>query len=146
MQVSVRQIIEGLGGDKYIKHPVRHEFDLMTVVREGLPIESLTYLQRNFGFTNKAMSHILAISQSTYQRRIKAKDKLTQDETEKAIALSEVFEKGIEVFENLPDFHDWMHSSIASLQQQHPVDLLNSTLGRKQVMRVLNAILHGIYL
>ena len=146
MQVSVHKIADALGGESVIKHPIRHELDLMTVVKEGLPIESLTYLQQNFGFTNKAMSHILAISQSTYQRRIRANDKLTQDETEKAIALSEVYEKGIEVFDNMPDFHDWMHSSIASLQQQCPVDLLDSTLGRKQVMRVLNAILHGIYL
>ncbi len=118
----------------------------MDVVKEGLPIESLTYLQHNFGFTNKAMSHILAISESTYQRKIKAKNKLTKDETEKAIALSEVYEKGIEVFENNKDFDDWLHSSIVSLQHQRPVDLLDSMIGRKQVMRVLNAILHGIYL
>lgn len=146
MNVSVGRIVSALGGESIIKHSIRHELDLMDVVKEGLPIESLTYLQHNFGFTNKAMSHILAISESTYQRKIKAKNKLTKDETEKAIALSEVYEKGIEVFENNKDFDDWLHSSIVSLQHQRPVDLLDSMIGRKQVMRVLNAILHGIYL
>ncbi len=146
MNVPVQQIMEGLGGDRFVKRPVRHEFDLIKLVNEGLPMESVAFLQKNFGFTNKEMSHILAISESTYQRRVRAKSKLTQDETEKAISLAEVYEKGIEVFENQPDFDDWLHSSIVSLQHQRPVDLLDSMLGRKQVMRVLNAILHGIYL
>ena len=146
MHVSIQKVADALGGESVIKHPIRHEPDLMAIVKEGLPIESLLHLQNSFGFTNKVMSRLLAISESTYQRRIKARDRLTQDETEKAIALSEVYERGIEVFDNLPDFYDWMHSSIVSLQHQRPVDLLDSTLGRKQVMRVLNAILHGIYL
>lgn len=146
MQVSIAKIAEALGGEGLVKHPIRHELDLMAVVQAGLPIESLTHLQTKFGFTNKTMSHFLAISESTYQRRIKAKDKLTKDETEKAIALSEVYERGIEVFESQEDFDRWLHAPITSLQRQRPIDLLDTMLGRKQVMRVLNAILHGIYL
>jgi putative toxin-antitoxin system antitoxin component (TIGR02293 family) len=92
------------------------------------------------------MSQILAISESTYQRRIRAKEKLTIDETEKVIALSEVYERGLEVFENQEDFQEWLNSRILSLQQHSPVEFLDTVLGRKQVMRVLNAILHGIYL
>lgn len=145
MQVSVRQIMEGLGGDKFVKRPVRHELDLIEVVKEGLPIESIAFLQSNFGFTNKEMSHILAISESTYQRRIRAKAKLTPDETEKAISLSEVYEKGMEVFENKEDFDYWLNSLIPALRQQKPIDLLSTMPGRKQVMNVLNALLHGIF-
>lgn len=62
------------------------------------------------------------------------------------IALSEVYEKGMEVFENQSDFQDWLNAQIVSLHHQRPVDLLDTILGRKQLMRVLNAILHGIYL
>ncbi len=118
----------------------------MAVVELGLPIESLIHLQTKFGFTNKTMSQILAISESTYQRRIRAREKLSKDETEKVIALSEVYEKGMEVFENQQDFQDWLNAQIVSLQHQRPIDLLDTILGRKQIMRVLNAILHGIYL
>lgn len=146
MDISVSTIVEALGGEGLIKHPIRHELDLMTVVEAGLPIESLTHLQGRFGFTNKVMSQILAVSESTYQRRIRANDRLTKDETEKVIALSEVYEKGIEVFENQADLTDWLTSPIYSLLNKRPVDLLDTILGRRQVMRVLNAILHGIYL
>ena len=146
MQVSIGQIANALGGELLIRHPVRHELDLMAVVESGLPIESLIHLQTKFGFTNKVMSQILAISESTYQRRIRAREKLTRDETEKVIALSEVYEKGMEVFENQQDFQEWLNAQIVSLQHQRPIDLLDTILGRKQIMRVLNAILHGIYL
>ncbi len=145
MQVSIRQIIEGLGGEQLIKRPVRHEFDLIELAKEGLPMESVTFLQNNFGFTNKEMSHILSISESTYQRRIRAKATLTQDETEKAISLSEVYEKGIEVFENKEDLEYWLNTRIPALQEKRPIDLLGTMIGRKQVMNVLNALLHGIF-
>ncbi len=145
MQVSVQKIMEGLGGDRFVKRPVRHEFDLIEVVREGLPIESIAFLQSNFGFTNKEMSHILAISESTYQRRIRAKATLTKDETEKAISLSEVYAKGLEVFRNQQDFDVWLQTKIPAMGNQRPNAMLDSMIGRQHVMDGLNRILHGIF-
>lgn len=145
MQVAIRKIIDGLGGDQLIKRPVRHEFDLMEVVKEGLPIESVAFLQSNFGFTNKEMSYILAISESTYQRRIRAKSKLTEDETEKAISLSEVYAKGIDVFRNKPDFENWLQTKIPAMGDRRPVDMLGLIIGRQYVIDELNRILHGVF-
>ncbi|MBN8822457.1 MAG: DUF2384 domain-containing protein [Spirosoma sp.] len=145
MQVSVEQILAGLGGERFIKRRIRHEFDLIEIVQEGLPMESAAFLQTNFGLTNKEMSHILAISESTYQRRIRKGARLTQDETEKAISLAEVYEKGIEVFENKADWEYWLNSPITALQEKKPIELLGSMIGRKQVLNVLNALLHGLF-
>ena len=145
MQVSVRQIMKGLGGDRFVKRPIRHEFDLIELVKEGLPMESVAFLQANFGFTNKEMSHILAISESTYQRRIRSKSKLTQDETEKAISLAEIYEKGMDVFRNQPDFENRLQTKIPAMGNQRPTDMLDSMIGRQHVMDGLNRILHGIF-
>ena len=145
MQVSVKQIIAGLGGEELIKRPVRHEYDLIEVVKEGIPIESATFLQSNFGLTNKEMSHILAISESTYQRRIRAKATLTQDESEKAISLAEVYEKGVAVFRNRADFERWLQSEIPGMGNQIPINMLDSMIGRQHVIDGLNRILHGIF-
>lgn len=145
MRVSLKHLVDGLGGEQLIKRPVNHEFDLMEVAKEGLPMESVAFLQQNFGFTNKQMSHLLAISESTYQRRIRAKSTLNQDETEKAISLAEVYVKGIEVFRNQDDFEEWLQSKIPSIGYQRPTDMLDSMLGRQHVMDVLNRILHGIF-
>ena len=145
MQVPIRQIVEGLGGERFIKRPVRHEFDLMEIVKEGIPMESVAFLQGNFGLTNKEMSHILAISESTYQRRIRAKATLTPDETEKAISLSELYVKGVDVFRNQPDFDNWLQTNIPAMASQRPADMLGSMLGRQYVMDALNRILHGVF-
>ncbi|MEZ0542087.1 type II RES/Xre toxin-antitoxin system antitoxin [Fibrella arboris] len=145
MQVSIRKIIEGLGGDQLIKRAVRHDFDLMEIVKEGIPMESAAFLQSSFGFTNKQMSHILAISESTYQRRIRAKARLTSDETEKAISLSELYAKGVDVFRNQPDFERWLQTKIPAMNNQRPTDMLHSMIGRQYVMDELNRILHGVF-
>ncbi|QJD79351.1 type II RES/Xre toxin-antitoxin system antitoxin [Spirosoma rhododendri] len=145
MQVPINRILEGLGGDRFIKRPIRHDYDLIELVKEGLPMESVAFLQSNLGFTNKEMSHILAISESTYQRRIRAKSRLTQDETEKAISLSEIYEKGIDVFRSKPDFEGWLQTKVPAMGNQRPVDMLDSMIGRQHVMDGLNRILHGIF-
>lgn len=145
MQVSVQKIMAGLGGDRFVKRQVRHEFDLIELVKEGLPMESVAFLQNNFGFTNKEMSHILSISESTYQRRIKAKSTLTQDETEKAISLSELYAKGVDVFRNQADFETWLQTKIPAMGNQRPTDILDSMIGRQRVVDELNRILHGVF-
>lgn len=145
MQVSIRKVIDGLGGDQLINRSVRHDFDLIEVVREGLPMASVAFLQNNFGFTNKQMSHILAISESTYQRRIRAKTRLTPDETEKAISLSELYAKGIDIFRNQADFETWLQTNIPAMANQRPTDMLDSMIGRQYVMDELNRILHGVF-
>ena len=145
MQVPIRQILEGLGGDRFIKRPVRGEFDLMEIVKEGLPMESVGFLQNNIGLTNKEMSHILSISESTYQRRIKAKATLTSDETEKAISLSELYAKGVNVFRDKSDFETWLQTKIPAMGGRRPTDMLSSMVGRQYVMDELNRILHGVF-
>ncbi|WP_461100902.1 type II RES/Xre toxin-antitoxin system antitoxin [Spirosoma koreense] len=145
MQISVRQLIAGLGGERFINRPIRHELDLIELVKEGLPMESVAFLQNNFGFTNKEMSLILSISESTYQRRIRTKSKLSQDETEKAISLAEVYQRGMEVFEDKADLEYWLNSPIPALQEKKPIDLLNTMVGRQQILHVLNALLHGLF-
>ena len=145
MQISVKQIVTALGGEQLIKRSIRHELDLLEIVREGLPMESVAHLQKNMGFTNKTMSHILAISESTYQRRIRSGTKLSQDETEKAISLSEVFETGKELFKKPEDFRFWLESKNYALGGEKPMDLLDSALGRAQILEILGRMKYGIY-
>ncbi|MBO0947803.1 type II RES/Xre toxin-antitoxin system antitoxin [Fibrella forsythiae] len=145
MQVSIRKIIDGLGGDQLIRRAVRHDFDLMEIVKEGIPMKSAAFLQSSFGFTNKQMSHILAISESTYQRQIRTKTRLTSDETEKAISLSELYVKGVDVFRNQAGFNSWLQTRRPAMNNQRPTDVLDSVIGRQHVMDELNRVLHGVF-
>lgn len=108
-------------------------------------MESVGFLQNNIGLTNKEMSHILSISESTYQRRIKAKATLTSDETEKAISLSELYAKGMNVFRDKSDFETWLQTKIPAMGGRRPTDMLSSMVGRQYVIDELNRILHGVF-
>lgn len=145
MQVPIKQIVTALGGEQLIRRSIRHELDLLEVVREGLPMASVAHLQKNIGFTNKIMSHILAISESTYQRRIRSGTKLSQDETEKAISLSEVFETGKELFKKPGDFQYWLEHENYALGGEKPMKLLDSAFGRAQILEILGRMKYGIY-
>ncbi|ADB38711.1 type II RES/Xre toxin-antitoxin system antitoxin [Spirosoma linguale] len=145
MQVSIPQIMTALGGDSVVKRRVETTFDLIDLVNEGLPMQSVKFLQDNLGFSNRLMSHLLAISESTYQRRIRAKSSLTKDETEKVISLSELYAKGIDILGSPEKFHYWLDSPNYALGNRKPIDLLNSTVGRQEAMEILFRIQYGIY-
>lgn len=145
MQVSIPQIMTALGGESIVNRHVENSFDLIDLVNEGLPMQSVKFLQDKLGFSNRTMSHLLAISESTYQRRIKAKSLLTKDETEKAISLSELYAKGLDIFGNPEKLQYWLDNPNYALGNRRPVDLLDSTIGRQEAMEVLFRIQYGIY-
>lgn len=145
MQVSIPQIMTALGGEAIVNRHVENTFDLIDLVNEGLPMQSVKFLQDKLGFSNRTMSHLLAISESTYQRRIRSKSSLTKDETEKAISLSELYAKGIDIFSDSEKFQYWLDNPNYALGNRKPVDLLDSTIGRQEAMEVLFRIQYGIY-
>ncbi|MGA0555027.1 antitoxin Xre/MbcA/ParS toxin-binding domain-containing protein [Larkinella sp. VNQ87] len=65
---------------------------------------------------------------------------------EKSVSLEEVYAKGIEFFEDKVIFEEWLTKTRPALNDQKPLDLLNTVKGRKQVLTVLNALLYCIYL
>lgn len=145
MQVSVQQIMDGLGGEAVVKHRVENTFDLIDLIDVGLPMQSVKYLQDKMGFSNRTMSHLLAISESTYQRRIRTRSSLTKDESEKAVSLSELYAKGLDIFKNEAKLQFWLENPNYALGNRKPVDLLASSVGRQEAMEVLFRIQYGIY-
>lgn len=135
----------GLGGEAVIKHRVDNTFDLIDLIDAGLPMQSVKYLQDKMGFSNRTMSQLLAISESTYQRRIRTKSSLTKDESEKAVSLSELYAKGLGVFKNEEKFQFWLENPNYALGNRKPVDLLASSVGRQEAMEILFRIQYGIY-
>lgn len=136
-------MVELMGGKAVIPQRVRNEMDLLAVALEGLSVRAVRALQQHLGFSNKEMSVVLGVSESTLARREQTHTPLTLDEGEKAIQLSAVLAKGMEVFENEEDLHFWLNSPIPALGGQKPKQLLHSVLGRNQVHDVLGRIQHG---
>lgn len=142
-KTSVANMVDLMGGPAVIPQLVRNEMDLLAVAIKGLSVQAVRALQRHLGFSNKEMSAVLGVSESTLARREQTQKPLTLDEGEKAIQLSAVLVKGMEVFEDEEDLHFWLNSPIPALGGQKPKNLLHSVIGRDQVQDVLGRIQHG---
>lgn len=108
-------------------------------------MQAVKQLQDKMGFSNKLMSYLLTISESTYQRRIKTQAKLTNGEAEKAIGLSELYAKGVDLFGTDEKFRTWLENPNFALGGRKPLDLLDTTIGRQEAIGILIRIEHGIY-
>lgn len=146
MVATAQQVSQVMGGEDTIGQIVTNWFDWLIIVNNGLPVQALRMVQGHLQFSNRDMSKLLSVSESTYQRRLKTPDVLLKgDEAEKTIGLSEVVAKGLNVFEDEDDFRIWLNSSLSALGGQTPRSLLHSTLGRQQVLDLLVRIEHGLY-
>ncbi|UYZ64082.1 type II RES/Xre toxin-antitoxin system antitoxin [Hymenobacter weizhouensis] len=144
-KTSVASMVELMGGPAVIPQLVQNELDLLAVAIKGLSVQAVRALQQRLGFTNKEMSTVLGVSESTLTRREQTHRHLTLDEGEKAIQLSAVLAKGLEVFENEADFHHWLNTPNVALGGIRPKELLSSVIGREQVRDILGRILYGHY-
>ena len=138
-------IVGLLGGPAVMPQPIRTDLDLMYAAAAGVSVQAVRNLQRHMHFTNKDMSEVLSISESTLTRREQAQKPLSRDEAEKVIQLSAVVAHGLEVFENEADLHHWLYTNNVALGGIQPYTLLVSALGREQVRMILYRIQHGIF-
>ena len=134
-----------LGGPSVMAHPVRTSMDLIRAAAAGVSVKAVRHLQQHMRLTNREMSEVLSISESTLTRREQKKGSLTRDESEKAIQLSAVVAKGLEVYENEFDLHRWLQQENPALGGERPQALLSSALGREQVREILGRIQWGIF-
>ncbi|WP_324679309.1 antitoxin Xre/MbcA/ParS toxin-binding domain-containing protein [Hymenobacter sp. GOD-10R] len=144
-KTPVATMVELMGGGNVIPQLVHNELDLLMVAVKGLSVQALRTLQRRMQFSNKEISELLSISESTLARREQSKRALTRDEAEKTIQLSAVMAKGLEVFEDEEDFRHWLETDNVALGGIRPKDLLTSAIGRDQVRDLLGRIQYGIY-
>jgi putative toxin-antitoxin system antitoxin component (TIGR02293 family) len=144
MKTHLDEVIEVMGGKRVVPHVVNNSLDWIGVSKD-LSIKALRALQDRMSFTNKEVSRFIAISESTLQRRLKEQAVLTIDEAEKTIQVATVIAQGIAVFEDEDDFRDWLHTRNPALGNIKPIELMHSSIGREQIMDLLNRIEYSIY-
>ncbi|MBD2769645.1 DUF2384 domain-containing protein [Hymenobacter sp. BT664] len=144
-QTQAAAVVALLGGPAVIPQPVHNELDLLRVASTGVPIKAIRHLQRRMNLSDREISDMLTIPESTLARHEQAQTNLTRDEAEKAIQLSGVVAHGLDVFENETDFYCWLQLENPALGGEQPQTLLSSALGREQIHEVLGRIQWGIF-
>jgi putative toxin-antitoxin system antitoxin component (TIGR02293 family) len=139
-------MVDIMGGKQVIKQPVHNTLDFLYLSqKEQLSIEAIRSIQRLMKFTNKEMSEMLSISESTLQRRYNSEVPLSKDEAEKAFHITKVIARGMEVYGSLDDFLAFLHANSRALGNIKPIEIMSSSIGRDEILNLLGRIEWGMY-
>ncbi|HVS92369.1 MAG TPA: antitoxin Xre/MbcA/ParS toxin-binding domain-containing protein [Mucilaginibacter sp.] len=138
-------LISLLGGESIVNHPVRSEFDLISLSNEGLSKASVDALVDHLGISRKAFSeNILDISVKTLERK-KITDKLDKRTSSHVIEIAKVVEHAFEVFEDEDSVKQWLNTANRALGGIKPIDLFYIPTGLGLVDDILGRIEYGVY-
>ena len=123
--------------DKYV---------LAIAVKRGIPKNLFMEIAQFSKLDDEQWSKSLGINVRTFQRHKKAeKHTFNPNHSERIFDIAEVFNEGIEVFDSLDDFKEWLNSPSIPLGNNKPIEMLDSSYGKELVMEELSRIEHGIF-
>jgi putative toxin-antitoxin system antitoxin component (TIGR02293 family) len=137
------RIVGVLGGVGQVGQAVNSDIDLITVTRKGLPKSVVYSICEVLGISMDRLSDLLHISHRTLQRKADD-DLLGVSASEQLFEIAEMVSEGIDVFETLEVFRNWLHSRPYIFKGQQPLDFLDTRFGIQYVKNVLGRIAHGI--
>ena len=119
------------------------EFDLAEIVEQGIPTESIAYLRHN-GLTFSEVSSIV-ISPRTLKHRKARGEKLSNEETERAVRVGRVLGQADLVFGSHDKALLWLRTPDDRLNDRTPFSMLHTEAGGRLVESMLWQIDDGVY-
>jgi putative toxin-antitoxin system antitoxin component (TIGR02293 family) len=131
-----RARIRGQGQRK----PVVTVLERICSIRNGIPAREFNSIAALVGLSKKELAEKLGLSPRTLSTR---KDILSPEESEKTLRIHELFDLAKEIFGSETEAQLWITSPAYGLENQRPIDLLDTDLGAQQVRALLSAIKYG---
>ncbi len=116
----------------------------MRVVEMGLTKENLETLKSKTKLDYSRLSKILDTTKATLINK-RGTAAYSSALSERMVSLADIYSYGFEVFESEAKFQAWLERPNSALNDQLPLDLLNSQYGRNEVKTILGRIEYGVY-
>lgn len=143
---SIQRAKKGMWTLKVVekKYKWATKMDRVTIIREGLPYDSIEVISKKSDLPIKQILNLLGLPQTTYNKKKKEKGLLSGRDSEIVLVLSEVLEYGLQVFNEEKDkFHRWLKKPNISLGGTPPETLFDSLTGIQEVRNSLNRLEYG---
>lgn len=137
-------ISEILGKDN-IHGSIDNPLDFLSVAMEGVAAYAIHNFKQNFDVSLSQVASMLATSEPTLYRRLKANQKLPKNEAIKLLEVTDLFLYGEEVFGSKADFFKWMELPNTALGGLRPMELTEVPEGVSKVADLLGRIEYGVY-
>lgn len=118
---------------------------LQREIEHGFPFAVLRRLQHRYSFSFEEIADALRVSTRTLERR-KEEGRLDPLESDRALRLSRVYAKAVELYEGDEDAAlAWLKRKNRALGGVPPVDLIKSEVGALQVEHLIGRLEYGVY-
>ena len=118
----------------------------LSQIRHGVPYETVESLSYRAEFPVKRMLEYLGMPQTTYNKKKREGQLLSTRDTEMLLALYELLEYGLQVFNNEHKaFDSWLRKPNPSLAGHTPESLFDTFTGMQEVRNSLQIIDFGNY-
>ena len=117
-------------------------FGVIKMLRQGIQHGVIERLAEA-GLSSKYRQQI--IPERTFQRRQKAGERLTLEESERALRFARIVAEADRVFGEHEKGMRWLHSPMKQLENQSPLDVLDTDIGARLVEEILGQIDEGFF-
>tara|TARA_R110001592_G_scaffold213279_1_gene466003 strand:- start:23 stop:568 length:546 start_codon:yes stop_codon:yes gene_type:complete len=111
------------------------------VLREGLDRSAFELLKEVVEIANEELGRVIHIPMRTLARRTTFKP----DESERLFRVASVFQKTLEVFDDLDKARRWFLTPKRVLGERAPLEHCGTELGAEEVRQLLGRIEHGVF-
>jgi putative toxin-antitoxin system antitoxin component (TIGR02293 family) len=137
-----------LGGEKVIRHKLVTRQDAHDVTLLGLPARALLGLLAGLLVLRKSdsLEKAIGITPRTFQRKkIAPKKMLSREQSGRTLKFAEVLAKATEVFGSQQKAEEWLDSPAMGLNDQRPIELLETPAGTELVEDFLTRLEYDVY-
>ncbi len=122
---------------------INRKTDLIDIARTGISINQLENVMDFTSLSIKELAEILPISQRQLDR-YPSDHLLNKEITSHLLQLIEMNQKGQHLF-GKEKFNIWMRTPNKVLNQNRPIDILDTSIGIEIVEDIIGRIEHGVY-
>ncbi|PWC39485.1 antitoxin Xre/MbcA/ParS toxin-binding domain-containing protein [Azospirillum sp. TSO35-2] len=144
---TYQRVTDLLGGPRVFKRPVVTQLDAHNAIKTGLPGGALYHLVTHLRVLKPAsIESAVGMSVRTYQRRKGAPDKpLSPEQGGRTWKLAEILARASEVFGSQEEAEQWLERPAIGLDNNRPLDLLDTPAGVEMVEDYLGRMASGVY-
>jgi putative toxin-antitoxin system antitoxin component (TIGR02293 family) len=119
---------------------------LTQLVRRGAPLSVIKKLETAYGSSQSELSEYLSISLSTLNRRKQKGEKLTSDETDKAVRYARLYRLAVDMMKGDSDAAlRWLKSPKKVFAGETPMERATTEAGASEVEQIIGRIRHGVF-
>ncbi len=128
---------------EYIHGAAEEQNDIM-LIRTGFAYPQIRVVQHAYQLPDKTFAHLIGISDKTLARIKTSNAKLSSLSGDRLYRLKKTWALATKVLENPENALAWLNHAQPGLNQQAPLDILDTEPGYEQVQTLLNQLEFGV--